>query len=345
MSDKHKFLIVGAGLSGLSVAVQLIRKGKAVTIVDNQSNICSRIAAGMINPLVFRRMTKSWRLDEFMPYLIEFYRDLEKEVGSAFFHPVKIRRMFSNDHERDLWLKKEEYEEFKPYMHPVTKEDLSYDKALNPFGSGRVKSSFYVDTPVFLDVVLSWVEESGTVIREQFDYSSLIDTTYGGEHYDAVVFCEGHLAKDNPWFKDVNLDQTKGELLTIKSMSMPEDESVNRKCFVLPIGNHLFKVGSTHDWNNPTTHITKEGREEILKNLSYITNEKVEVVEQFAGVRPTVVDRRPLIGAHPDKKDYYIFNGLGTKGYMLAPLLSLEFIEYLLDEKPLDKEVDVKRCL
>ena len=38
MPDKRKFLIIGAGLSGLSVAIQLIRKGAAVSVVDNQIN-------------------------------------------------------------------------------------------------------------------------------------------------------------------------------------------------------------------------------------------------------------------------------------------------------------------
>lgn len=345
MNDKQTFLIVGAGLSGLSVAVQLINRGKEVTIIDNQINHCSRIAAGMINPLVFRRMTKSWRLDEFMPYLIDFYRELETEVNKSFFHSIQIRRLFSNEHERELWLKKEDYEEFKPYMNTVTRDDIKYDKALNPFGSGRVKSSYYVDTPVFLDSVRSWVEKKGRVIYEQFDYSSLADSKYHDAIYDAVIFCEGHLAKDNPWFKDVSLDQTKGELLTIRSTYIPEDESVNRKCFILPIGNNLFKVGSTHDWNDPTTHITERGRQEILQKLSYITDQSVEVIDQFAGVRPTVVDRRPLIGVHPIKSNYFIFNGLGTKGYMLAPLLSKEFVDYLLEGTPLDKEVNVSRCL
>ena len=77
---KPKFLIVGAGLSGITVAIQLIRKGANVTLIDNGINFSSHVAAGMINPFVFRRMTKSWRVDDFIPNLKAFYRGMEKSV-------------------------------------------------------------------------------------------------------------------------------------------------------------------------------------------------------------------------------------------------------------------------
>ena len=41
-------------------------------------NFSSRIAAGIINPLVFRRMTKSWRVDDFIPFLKSHYKELEE---------------------------------------------------------------------------------------------------------------------------------------------------------------------------------------------------------------------------------------------------------------------------
>ena len=108
------------------------------------------------------------------------------------------------------------------------------------------------------------------------------------------------------------------------------------------MGN-TFKIGSTYEWHNASTNITHEAREELLNNLTYITKEKVEVLSQVAGIRPTTRDRRPLIGTHPNFPNYHIFNGLGAKGYMLAPLLSLEFTAYLSNKADLDKEVNVLR--
>ncbi|MDX2359608.1 MAG: FAD-dependent oxidoreductase [Crocinitomicaceae bacterium] len=340
---KKKVLIVGAGLSGVSVSIQLIRKGADVTLIDNGVNFSSIIAAGMINPLVFRRMTKSWRVDDFIPYLKSFYAELETETNSTFFHEIPVRRLFSSEQERDFWLKKQEREDFFDFMYKVTPEDMAFDQAKNPFGSGRVKETYYVDVYSFFAGLKPWVKSHGTILEEEFEAKHLNGTIYRDVTYDDVVFCEGYLLKHNPWFGDLPLDQTKGQTLVVQAPKLPEDVSLNRKCFMLPKGNHQFKIGSTYEWNDPTTHVTEEGKNEILNNLSHITDEEITVVDQEAGIRPTTRDRRPLLGTHPTIKNYHLFNGLGAKGYMLAPLIAKEFVEYLVDGAELDKEVDIKR--
>jgi glycine oxidase len=343
MSDKRKFLIVGAGLSGLSVALQLIRKGAEVTVIDNQINHSSLVAAGMMNPLVFKRMTKGWRVDDFIPYLKTFYSSIEEETNSSFFRPIPIRRMFSAENEREMWLERQTDNRFTAYMETVTEEDETYYKVKNDFGSGRLKNTYVVDAAAFLAASKLLVERQGTLLNESFSYQNLVGTTYNKELYTDVIFCEGYLGINNPWFDFLPLDPTKGELLTIRSAQLPEDESINRKCFNLPIGNGQFKVGSTIDWGNQTTHTTEEGKKKILKKLSVLIDEKVEVIEHQAGVRPGSKDRRPFIGSHPQHTSYHIFNGLGSKGYMLAPLLSAEFASYLLEDSVLDSEVDLSR--
>ncbi len=343
MSSKKHVLIIGAGLSGLSVAIQLIRKGANVTVVDNLENHSSRVAAAMINPLVFRRMTKGWRVDEFIPALKHFYQSIEAETGAKFFSFIPIRRLFSSEHEAELWKKKQNDDRFTTYMEPTTPEDQNYDKAINLFGSGRLKNTYFVDAKVFLASCKKIVKEKGQLIQAAFVYSELNETSYQGIDYTDILFCEGYLGINNPWFSYLPLDPTKGEVLTIRSEKLPEDESLNRKCFNLPLGNKLFKVGSTIDWGNPTTHATKEGREEILKKLSLLIDEKVEVVDQQAGVRPGSKDRRPFIGTHPKHSNYHIFNGLGSKGFMLAPLLSEEFAGYLIDGEEVHPETALNR--
>lgn len=341
--DKKSVLIVGAGFSGLSIAIHLLRKKVDVTLVDNGVNFSSIIAAGMINPLVFRRMTKSWNVDVFMPFLIDFYRQLEAETGHSFYHPITIRRMFSTQQERELWLDKENLPAFQNYMNTVSEADDNFSDAINKFGSGRVKQSSFIDTAAFLRETRLLVEKQGTVLNETFEYKKLIESSYKGQKYDNIIFCEGYLGVHNPWFGDLPLDQTKGETVTISSKDIPEDVSLNRKCFVLPLGNNTFKVGSTYVWNTPDTSPTKEGKTTILDNLSYLTNADYSVIDQGAGVRPTTKDRRPLIGTHPKHKNYHFFNGLGAKGYLIGPYLSSMFVGYLIDGKEIDSEVDIKR--
>ncbi len=345
MGKKKSILVVGAGLSGLCIGLHLQKNNCNVTLVDNGVNFSSRIAVGMINPLVFRRMTKSWRVDDFLPYLKSFYNSIEEQTNSHFFFPVPIRRLFSSEQEHDFWLKKEKREDFKPYMNTVTPEDYLYDQAKNPFGSGRVNETFFLDTDLFYTKTLGLIEEKGIVVREEFDFNQLKQNTYKNINYDEIIFCQGYLNKDNPYFNYLPIDPTKGQVLTVHSETLPENVSLNRKCFILPKGNKKFKVGSTYEWHNTSTNITEASKLHILENLSYIIDEEVSVVEQIAGVRPTVKDRRPVIGTHPQHKNYHIFNGLGAKGYMLAPLLSKEFVDYLLYNENLSPEVDINRFI
>ena len=336
-------LVVGSGLAGLTLAYHLQKSGAKVTIVDDGINHSSRVAAGMINPIVFRRVNKGWRVDEFIPYLQAFYRELESAVGASFFHPVQIRRMFSNEHERELWLKKQALPEYEPFLTTVTPEDNAYDRAINNFGSGRVKQAAYVKTDVFLDSTKEWMRNNCIVLNEVFDFSELSGLSYKGTQYDDLVFCEGYRGKENPFFSDLPLNQTKGETLVIKASFLPEDESVNRKCFILPMGDHHFKVGSTYEWSCTDLSITDKGREQILEKVSYLTTQPVEVVEQEAGIRPTTEDRRPLMGTHHTYEHYHIFNGLGTKGYLLAPKLASEMADYILGKGNLNPEATIER--
>lgn len=344
MSSKKKVCIIGNGLGGACVALHLINKGADVTVYDNGTNHSSMVAAGLITPLVFRRMNKSWRVDEFIDYLIPFYRSFENKPEEVL-RSIPLRRMFASEQERGYWLNRQNSDEYSRYMEEVTPEDDSYSHAINNFGSGRVKNCYAVNAVNFFKRTNEVMGAQARLIREEFNYDLLKGDKYKGEQFDLFVFCEGYMNYLNPFFKEIPVGQTKGDVLTVKAMSIPDGQSLNRKCFMLPKGDHLFKVGSTYSWNDPNPIPTKEGKQQILEKLAYITEEKVEVVEHLAGIRPTTMDRRPIIGRHPTYQNYLLFNGLGTKGYMYAPLLANEFSEFILNDKPLNEEVLIERYL
>jgi glycine oxidase len=340
-------LVVGAGISGCILTYQLLKKGCSVTLLDSGENFSSTVAAGQINPLVFRRMTLSWRVDDFLPKANSFYRALEEESQIPFIHNKFIRRIFSHQEERELWLHKQDQESFTPYMHPLTEEDDQFNNANNICGSGRVKQSYYVDSISFLKGIKKVISanQHAHLLSQQLDYSKLNPetATIDGVDYDEVIFCEGFQNYLNPWFGHYPVTCTKGQTLTIASNEIYDKESLNRKCFVLPLEKGVFKVGSTYEWDQTDTSITEEGRKEIEENLAKLTSDAYEVIKQEAGIRPTTRDRRPIIGRHTEFNKLSIFNGLGAKGYLLAPKLVEEFLDYLLEGKSLDKEVDLAR--
>lgn len=341
---KKKVCVIGNGLAGACVSYHLIKAGVKVTVYDNGVNHSSVVAAGLITPLVFRRMNKSWRVDEFLDYLIPFYRSFESSEQEVL-RNIPLRRMFASEQERGYWLERQNSPEYKAYMAPVTKGDDAYSHAINNFGSGRVQNCYAVNAKPFFSHMNDFIKENGTLIHEAFDHDQIDSNKYKGEAFDCFIFCEGFMNYLNPFFKDIPVGQTKGDVLTVKAFSIPDGQSLNRKCFMLPLGDQQFKVGSTYSWNEPNPIPSEEGKQQILEKLACITEEKVEILEHLAGVRPTTMDRRPIIGKHENNDHLYLFNGLGTKGYMYGPLLAKEFVDHLLNDTPLHEEVLIERYL
>ena len=192
---------------------------------------------------------------------------------------------------------------------------------------------------------MNYFDSLGLLLKENFskkDFNAE-GCIYKDILYDKIIFCCGSNNGEIPYFSDIPIEKTKGQTLTISCKNLPENESLNRKTFVLPLENNTFKIGSTYEWENGTLNTTKEARELLLENFSVISDLPVEVIDQIAGIRPTVLDRRPVLGQHKIHKKLFIFNGLGAKGYLMAPTLAREMAEYLLGEGTISKEVAINR--
>ena len=148
----------------------------------------------------------------------------------------------------------------------------------------------------------------------------------------------------NPYFNDLPLDGTKGELLIIKAPDLKLDVVIKSSVFILPFGKDLYKIGATYDWSDKTNTPTEAGKQELLEKLSELISCDFEIVNHFAGVRPTVKDRRPLVGTHPIHSQLHVLNGLGTRGVMLGPYLANQLFQLIEENIPLEKEIDIIRC-
>jgi len=340
MQDK-KILIVGGGIAGLTLAYRLFQRHLPFEIWTKQENHSSSVAAGLMIPIVFRRTTKSWRIDEFLPKAEEFYTNLEQKFGVSLWHPVKIRRSFSHEQEREDWLKKKQDPSYAQYLGDMNTTENA--NIYHEFGTGIVEKAAWVDGSVLLPTLTKFFEDKNCLRYQNFSFApenlQKIKATF-----EKIVFCEGYELIHNPFFNYLPLDPTKGQVLVIESDEISETESINRKCFVLPIGNRQFKVGSTYEWHDSTLNATNEAREELENHLKSLISARYDVVQQLVGVRPTVKDRRPLLGQHPTEKQLYVLNGFGTKGYLLSPAMTEQMADLLQSGKELDAEISIKRC-
>jgi glycine oxidase len=353
LNTSVNYILVGQGLAGTILAQTLLKQGKTIVIIDDQQlSTASRIAAGLYNPLVFKRLVKSWLADELVPFMDEFYVETEQLLNEKFYFKKQIVKLFAEEQEKTLWLKKMN-EPVGKYLSKTIHYDFKNDVIQNPLGSSEVIDAGNLNTALFLSAFRNYFKNNNQLLEEKFEYDKLIISekavAYKNIQADKIIFCEGYKTVDNPYFNWLPFKLTKGEIITIKAPLLFQENNgmsekvINKGVFILPLGNHLYKVGATYEWNDLTEQPTEKGKEYLIDKLQKVLKIPFEIMEHQAGIRPTVNDRRPLIGLHPQHATLGVFNGMGTKGVMLAPYFAKQFVDFLENNISLDKEVDIAR--
>jgi glycine oxidase len=352
MNKKFNCIIVGQGIAGTVLAHTLLTEGKSVLIIDEGiEHSTSAIAAGLYNPVVFKRLVKSWMADELIPFMDIFYKDAEQLLDKQFYYKKQIVKLFADEAEKAFWLKKSQ-EEVGIYLSKAI--DTNFLNALidHPYGSAEVVSAGNLDTRAFLSAFRNYFLQKGCILTDKFEYGDLSisekGVSYRNHKADKLIFCEGHKTIRNPYFKWLPFKLTKGELITVKftgDVVIPTEKVINKGVFILPLGNNTYKVGATYEWQDLSEQPTEKGKLYLIEKLQKVIQAPFEVIAHQAGVRPTVLDRRPLIGLHPEHNTIGIFNGMGTKGVMLAPYFAKQFSRFLDSGKPLSDEVNCNRFI
>ncbi|MBK7310708.1 MAG: FAD-binding oxidoreductase [Sphingobacteriaceae bacterium] len=339
-------IIVGKGLAANTLALSLQEHQLSYCIIGDPSlSNCSRIAAGLWNPIVFKRMTSSWKADEFIKELKIFYTSAEKRTASQFYTERTIIKPFFSVEEKNFWIKKSQNGLSQFIDHAIYTANAQHKNLVIPDSYGLVNNCGNIDMQSFLNACEDLHAENK---NEVFDHSQLRVNTdhivYKNIKAKCIVFCEGHLVKNNPFFNWIPMNSVKGEVFEIEAEGIElEKEILNHNAFIFKLKDKRFKVGATYNWKELNDEPTENGANELKEKLAGLIKVPYNVLEHKAGVRPSTLDRRPIIGQHPLHKNLFVFNGLGTKGVMLAPYFSKKFVHFYLNKEALDAEVDVKR--
>ena len=111
----------------------------------------------------------------------------------------------------------------------------------------------------------------------------------------------------------------------------------------MPLGNNLYKAGATYDHQDKSQEITSAAREKLVKELKKLIKCDFEVVDQVAGIRPAVSDRKPLVGSHPEIPNMYCCNGFGSRGVLIAPNMAEALLNHIENRELLDPAIDLGR--
>lgn len=340
-------LIIGQGLAGSALAWRLHQRGQNVRLVDRDDpSSSSRIAAGLLTPVTGQRLTRYPDWETLFPEAIAFYREIERLTETNFLYETPMVRIFATEEERTLFVEKHGDAEELTLLEVA---DLP-DSAHAPFGGFEMKQAARLMTETYLEttrdyfaardayhsVELSFPDD--LVIQENDIAIPRLNLTT-----QQVIFCQGFEASGNPWFRDVPFDAAKGEILTLRASDWQENRIVHAGFWLAPEANNSVRVGATYDRDHLDQHPTDSGRQELLRKLEDVfpASKRWSITGHQAAIRPIIHGRQPRVGLHPRNERLGFFNGLGSRGVLLAPHLANVLISLLCEGIPVEKKFDL----
>ncbi len=347
------FIIVGQGIAGTLLAHELEKRRQSFVVIDSGADSASLTAAGMLNPVVLKRFSPVWQGRAQIRQARETFVELSVLLNKKLFYPFETYRIFNNVDESNTWENKATLPALDGLLdtalHPSPNPAI-----IAPYGMGKVNLCGRMDLATLLGSYRHRLEAQGQFIHEAFDHTQLTiapsSVGYKGIAAKAIVFCEGYGIKQNPLFNYLPLNGNKGEVLTVNIPHLNVNAALKSGVFIMPLpdrGDHSYFIGATYNWTDKDTVPTQAGQAQLLNKLEKMLSPEafkaVEITEHRAGIRPTVSDRRPLLGRHPFHPHVLLMNGLGTRGVMLGATAAKWLTAHILDAAELPEAVDIAR--
>jgi glycine/D-amino acid oxidase-like deaminating enzyme len=306
--------IVGQGLAGTCLGLEFLARGIPFQIIDPGTGGSTRVAAGLINPLTGKNFQPSWLIEDFHPYAVDYFKRLGGELGVELWHPMPVMRLAETEKEWSKISSKLELPEVQMWLESEVTAPTPEGFVNHVILSG----GGWLDTRCFLDATRAYFQERGLI-------------EVGVEAVEKAcprrILCEGA--------QGLMLDQlgshrcAKGEILTVRADWSEDFIKVGVGGWLIPIGQGLFRVGSTYEWNQLDQKPTDQGLARIAEIAKRLGGNDFQVVEHVAGIRPILRRSQPLIGKNA--KGDWIFNGLGSKGSLYAPKMAAMLADWMCD--------------
>jgi glycine oxidase len=321
-----QWVVIGQGLAGTCLAWELWKRGVPFVLVDREQGGSSRVAAGLVNPITGKNFEPSARISEFLPDALSFYAEVEKHISRKIWFPHPVLRLALTEKEWRKMTSKSSQPDVACWLandgRPIAIE--GWAGALEVTGGGRL------DTRAFLDGSKEFFKSLGIYQNQTITYD---------ESTSHQVWCEGSVGLMSGRFGPHRC--AKGEILTIRASGWDESHiRVGAGGWMVPLGEGLFKAGSTYEWDQLDEVPTDAGKNRVLEIIRTLGGTEFEIIHHEAGIRPILRRSEPVIG--PLGGGNWMFNGLGSKGSLYAPGMARRLADWLIDGIEPETEVDFR---
>ena len=365
MSLTYDYCILGAGLAGLSLANSLQQRGLEVCVIEKGEigSGASGTPGGLVNPATGRRATKSWKAEACYEAISENLKKVSSYSETTYFRnngvlrPAITPKMASKMRER--------YEETtwsKGWCHWLSEDEI---KEKHP-GITCVEGGLWlpvgisVDAGRYLLALSSYLQDKGVNIitgldSEPVNSSRHWEIRHDEDHVKAenLVYATGYGTLSIDYWKELDFHPFKGQVATFRfeSEKLGFDHSISSLGYIANLSGkneQTFVQGSTYEHDFDDISPSQYGRDYLRQRLRRTLpelEEDSEIINQWAGVRVSTPNRKPVLGRHPEVKNLHLFAGLGSKGLLYGKFLADHYADYLLNDTRLFEEISIQRML
>ena len=352
-ATNYDIIIAGAGLAGGTAGYFLSKKYKALVLEKNSvPSGASNSAAGLVQTFMSRKARPAWRMKEaWLTFL-----GLVEEAGldTTFSHSGVLRPAQS---EKQAEFFKEAAVNYPNHCVWTDPKETAreYQPVVAPFGALYVRPAGTVNVSEFVETICeSAVEDHGLDVHlneaivawESSDLGVSVTTTKGSYKAKKLIVAGGRGVLSFEELSRLNLHPLKGQLVRVKCPdALRYLPPLSGSGYIVADGDDLL-LGSSYEHGVVSLEPNPEKTAEIIDKTSKLIPQIAdsEILEVTTGIRITVpgTHRLPMLGPLPNRKNVWLFTGLGSKGLLMAPLLSKNLLTWINAPESLPDELLVK---
>jgi len=346
-----KVVIVGGGIVGCVTAMELVKRGCQVTIVErNQiasqtSGESSWAGGGIVFPLL------PWMYSEHVNALTKNSANVYRELCQRLLSETGVDANFEQS--GFLLLPKFDVEAAQVWCDsnqvPVQSVKASAFGVQSLSGEDALwlPTVCQVRPPYVMQAMRKWLEQNNVTMLEHTELMPLKETqklnewqTVAGETITADQFVVTSGAWSFELLKETSaklkVKPMRGQILLYKPQKNLDQMVYREGFYMIPRRDGYLLAGSTLEDVGFEAAVTQEVRDEISAKAEAIMPElKHEpIIKHWCGLRPGTPENLPTISAHPSIENLYMNTGHFRYGLTMAPASAQMVVALMSGETP-----------
>ncbi|MDR6540882.1 tRNA 5-methylaminomethyl-2-thiouridine biosynthesis bifunctional protein [Acinetobacter bereziniae] len=350
---QRQIAIIGAGIAGLSCAWGLVQRGHQVTIYEQSAPLsgASGNPLALLNPKLSpieqsseHLMTLAWQ------YALNHYQNFSA------FRPIAVQQLAQKNPDELLHLASEYPQDL---LKAQTAEQLDLHtqfKSLQLTQAGSVYPQQLKNQILEHPLIQLKHAKIENITQTNVQRLTLFDHQHSHlGNFDHVIVCcakySQHFFENFPILKSI-----RGQVswLNNSQHKLNPKHAYSYGGYCMQLDDQQLILGASFYPNRDDTEVLAEDHVhnyDLIHSVFPQYAERLAPVAEWHGrasVRAQSLDYFPLLGKVEKDKEIYTFSGLGSKGFLFAPLCSEVLIAMILNEacpvpETLLRKLDIKR--